>query len=392
MKKSIYILWCVVSIWNVPPLYGGGVSAINDGKALQMEKVIAALDEEVTNTQRLYALKAADLRNQMKVIIGALDTAVTAEQKIDILLQKEAKKMELSLLNRNEISDISKIRYIKGLQIIKILYEKTLALDHHFASVSTFSEINKISNPNNYPAFEHTKSLIRSKQDKKSGFRLSGLLGDNIYTSVIHSFVSLFNSANTNTAEKEASIAKVECILDFTLRMHNDLNTIYFETRFLQKSNDNIIEELQQLFVDFTKPIRYNTPLKECRNSDDWDRVREHLSKYLAVLNEVLLNEDQRYKAHKMQINLEFPIDRLLQFITQYNAFIDQGAKFYEKFGIMLNSYENEEQCSEQIPIEYLSLKGSIDVAIEKFNTAYKPVEINGSKMKEVIYGINEYD
>ena len=148
------------------------------------------------------------------------------------------------------------------------------------------------------------------------------------------------------------------------------MNTIYFETRFLQKSNDNIIEELQQLFVDFTKPINYNTPLKECRNSDDWDRVREHLSKYLAVLNEVLLKEDQRYKAHKMQINLEFPIDRLLQFITQYNAFIDQGAKFYEKFGIMINSYENEEQCGYQLLIEYLIVNGSIDVAHEKITTA----------------------
>ena len=93
-----------------------------------------------------------------------------------------------------------------------------------------------------------------------------------------------------------------------------------------------------------------------------------------------------------MQINLEFPIDRLLQFITQYNIFIDQGAKFYEKFGIMLNSYENETQCATKIPLEYTKLKDNIKIAIEKFNTAYKPIEINGSKMKEVLYGINEFD
>ena len=93
-----------------------------------------------------------------------------------------------------------------------------------------------------------------------------------------------------------------------------------------------------------------------------------------------------------MQINLEFPIDRLLQFITQYNTFIDQGGKFYEKFGIMLDSYENAEQCSDKIPVEYQNLKANIAVAIEKFNTAYKPIEINGSKMKEILYGINEYE
>ena len=392
MKKKIYILWCLVSIWNVPSILAAVILTSNETDTLRLEQVITELNLEVENTQQLYAFKVSELHRELKMISKGLSAAFTIEQKINFLLLKEDKREALQLLKRNEFSDISKIRYIKGLQIIKILYEKTLALDHHFASVSTLSEINKISNPNHYPAFEHAKSLIRKKKDKKTGFALSGLLSENIYTSIIHSFVSLFSSDNTTTAEKEASIAKVECILDFTLRMHNDLNIIYFETRFLQKSNDNIIKELQQLFVDFTKPIKYYTPLKECRNSDDWDRVREHLGTYVELLKEALMDEDERYKAHKMQINLEFPIDRLLQFITQYNAFIDQGAKFYEKFGIMLNSYENEAQCSAQIPEDYKNLKMSIDIAIEKFNTAYKPVEINGSKMKEVIYGLNEYD
>ena len=119
---------------------------------------------------------------------------------------------------------------------------------------------------------------------------------------------------------------------------------------------------------------------------------QDHLNTYIEALNEAILDDSKRYKAHKMQVNLEFPIDRLLQFITQYNSFIDQGGKFYEKFGIMLNSYENEKQCNTQIPIEYRKLKENITVAIEKFNTAYKPVEINGIKMKEILYVISEYD
>jgi len=94
----------------------------------------------------------------------------------------------------------------------------------------------------------------------------------------------------------------------------------------------------------------------------------------------------------KMYINIEFPIDRLMQFVTQYNSFIDQGGKFYEKFKIILNSYENEQQCQTKLPLEYKKLKNDIDVAINKFNVAYKPVEINGSKMKEILYGINEYE
>ena len=43
------------------------------------------------------------------------------------------------------------------------------------------------------------------------------------------------------------------------------------------------------------------------------------------------------------------------------------------------------------LPLEYKRLKSDIDIAIEKFNVAYRPVEINGTKMKEILYGINEF-
>ena len=58
----------------------------------------------------------------------------------------------------------------------------------------------------------------------------------------------------------------------------------------------------------------------------------------------------------------------------------------------MLNSYENEQQCANEIPTEYQTLKNNISLSIEKFNTAYKPIEINGSKLKQLLYGINEYE
>ncbi len=332
------------------------------------------------------------LQEQLTQVSQRLKTETSIELQVALLLKKDALKEQWELLALNEEKDISKIRYIKGLQIIKILYEKTLSLDHHFSSVTTLSEINKISNPNYYPEFASVKDHINQKKEKKGGFDLSNILGNNIYTSVIHSFVSLFNNTESSKQEKESSLKDVECILDFTLRMHNDLNTIYFETVFLQKSNDNIMNELQQLFVDYTKPIKYRTPLKECRQNDDWDLVREHLSDYLTKMEESGISESEKHRTQKMLINLEFSIDRLLQFITQYNAFIDQGGKFYEKFEIMLDSYENESQCESKIPVEYKNLKAGVTIAVEKFKTAYKPVEINGSKMKEVLYGINEYD
>ena len=58
--------------------------------------------------------------------------------------------------------------------------------------------------------------------------------------------------------------------MDFTLRMHQDLNTIWFETAFLQKSHAKIKLDLEQLFTDYTKPIGYFTSLAACRNADGW--------------------------------------------------------------------------------------------------------------------------
>lgn len=366
------------------------LSYANDNK--NIDHVLKELVKETKNIVTHYDDVNTDINIQLNKINSRLITATNIEDKVALLIKKEYLKDQISLNMISQASDISKVRYLKGLEIIKILYEKVLSLDHHFASVATFNEINNLSNPNHYPEFVKLKDVISNKENKKKGFSLSGILGDNIYTSILHSFVSLFNNESASKQEKEQNLKEVECILDFTLRMHNELNTIYFETAFLRKSNDNIMTELEQLFIDFTKPIQYKVALKECRNSDDWDTVRQHLSNYLQELDKIIMDDSQRYKAHKMQINLAFPIDRLLQYITQYNSHIDQGAKFYEKFGIMLDSYENEQQCSTKIPLEYSKLKENIKTSIEKFNTAYKPIEINGSKMKEVLYGMNEYD
>ncbi|WAC03718.1 hypothetical protein N7U66_09980 [Lacinutrix neustonica] len=373
-------------------LMSGICAANTNDTAKDIDIIINEWIKEILVVTKEYEAANNCIIRELSIISKELNKSKDINAQVALLIKKGSMQEQLAFNALSEASEISKIRYLKGLQIIKILYEKTLSLDHHFSSVATFNEINNLSNPNHYPEFTKMKDIISSKQDKKTGFSLSGILGDNIYTSVLHSFVSLFNNTSSTKIEKEANLEEVECVLDFTLRMHNDLNTIYFETAFLKKSNDNIIEELEQLFVDFTKPIKYRTPIEECRNNDDWDVVREYLNGYLEELNKAIIDENQRFKAHKMQINLEFPIDRLLQFITQYNTHIDQGAKFYEKFGIMLTSYENEQQCASKIPLAYNTLKQNIQTSIEKFNNAYKPVEINGSKMKQVLYGINEYD
>ena len=239
--------------------------------------ILLEWSHEVSEITTHYEGIRNDLYNKLHQITLSQKKVPSIDKQVALLILKDQLQEQLKTNNLSEISDVSKIRYLKGLQIIKLLYEKMLSLDHHFASVSTFHEIKKIANPNNYPEFNNIKEVIGTKADKKKGFDLTNILGNNIYASVAHSFISLFNNDSTSKAQKEESLKDVECILDFTLRMHNDLNTIYFETVFLQKSNENIMTELQQLFVDFTKPIKYKTPLKECRNNDDWDLSLIHI-------------------------------------------------------------------------------------------------------------------
>lgn len=354
----------------------------NDDPNLIVNEMALEIEQVNKTYFDLITLKEKELLE----ISSNLVLASTTETKLNYLLQKDRLKEELQKLKLDNASDISRIRYLKGLQIIRILYEKVLSLDHHFASVRTFSEINKIANPNQYPEFNKVKELVQSKRDKKQSFDLTSVLGTNTIVSVVNTFSNMLVSGLTKE-EKEAELKNIECIIDFTLRMQGDLNTIYFETAYLQKSNEKIKEDIEILFRDYTKPIDYLVSLEQCRSNDDWETVRKKMSEYIEKLN-----ASSGAVQTKMYINIEFPIDRLMQFVTQYNSFIDQGGKFYEKFKIILNSYENEQQCQTKLPMEYQKLKNDIDVAINKFNVAYKPVEVNGSKMKEILYGINEYE
>lgn len=349
-------------------------------------EVVSELISAIQQIQKEYQSKNEQLNHQLFQVNKMLVSETNLEQKVHFLIKKDEIKEQVRLLQLETNSEISKIRYLKGLQIIKTLYEKVLSLDHHFASVRTLNEINKISNPNQYPEYSKLKEVVNAKKDKKTSLDLTAVLGTNTIVSVVQTFTNMIASSLTKE-EKEKELANVDCILDFTLRMQNDLNTIYFETAFLQTSNEKIKQEIELLFKDYTKPIGYIATLENCRTNDDWETITQKMEDYLTKIKTATGTSQ-----YKMQVNMEFPIDRLLQYITQYNNFIDQGGKFYEKFKIILNSYENANQCETKLPPEYKKLKADIDVAINKFNVAYKPVEVNGTKMKEILYGLNEFD
>ncbi len=368
---------CHLTFVTVSP----GLHAFED----ETTRIFRELSAELTCIESRYAPSIERLELALADERASFVTANSTEAKMRSLIRREEIREEIRMLKLDSVSEISKVRYLKGLQIIKILYEKVLGLDHHFASVRTLGEINRIANPTQYPEYAKLQETLAEKKDRR-GFDLSAILGTNAIVSVVQTFTNMLGSG-LSREEKEKQLASVECILDFTLRMQNDLNTIYFETAFLQTSNVRMKQEIEVLFRDYAKPIGYVATLENCRAHDDWETFTQKMDEYL-----VKLKSTTGTAQYKMQVNMEFPIDRLLQYITQYNAYIEQGGKFYEKFRIILNSYENQKACETRLPPEYLKLRSDIDVAIEKFNVAYRPVEINGSKMKEILYGLNEFD
>lgn len=348
--------------------------------------VLEEMSMEISQIRKIFDGKRSDIFDRIEEINQELSFNAPMERKVDLLIEKDALKDSLKQIQASEYAEVSKIRYIKGLQVLKILYEKILSLDHHFATVYTFSEISKISNPNTYPEFQQVKEIIRNKKNKKFNLDLGGLLGSNPIASTAQTFINLLD-IDLTSGEKKKELGNIECILDFTLSMQNELNTIYFETTYLQSGNTALKTDIETLFTDYTKPIGYEQSLETCRSQDDWDSIRSKLDIYLQQMSNA-----QGRDQFKKQVNIEFPIDRLLRFIDEYNNFIDQGEQFYRKFKIILESYENAEQCQSQLPPEYTKLKNDMDMAIDKFNVAYKPVEINGSKMKEILYGLNEFE
>lgn len=384
-----FFLWFHTLICGASISFSTELHSIEHLDAIDL--VLIELEIELFHVEKVYSRKRQFILNNINATNRSIDECSELTVLVELLKTKDQLSRSMQKLHVEEKTDLSKIRYIKGLQIVKILYEKALSLDHHFASVATLRDLNNLSNPNSYNDFSKIKDHFETRKNKRIGFDLSGMLQGNIYTSVAHSLISLFTNDSKSKLEKESDLKEMECILDFTLRVHNDLNIIYYETTFLQQSNARIIENINKLFVDYTKPINYRLDLDYCRNSDDWDSVRQQLNQYLELLEEQTA-QNEIEKANLMRINLEFPIDRLLQFITEYNTYINQAGEFYQKFAIMLDSYENKDACDAKIPKQFDNLKENINIAIEKFNTAYKPVEINGSKLKEILYGINEYD
>ena len=258
--------------------------------------------------------------------------------------------------------ELTKIRYQKGLDLIRLIYEKVLGLDHHFTSIQTYQNITSLSNPNSYPEFQRSKTTIEKRLKRENALKLPIVLETNPYLSPAFSLITSMLGAGSTT-ERESELEEISCILDFTARMNSELATIFYETTFLKENNNSLKQECIDLFQEYVGVIDYHTPLDICRREDDWEKVEETLDSYMKSLEEEVAKDPRSTRAIKQQINLEFAVDRLVSFIDKYNSFIEQGSKYYQKFEVIVSNYPNEENCRTKLPVEFESLKNDIPCA-----------------------------
>lgn len=351
-------------------------------------------EKEFTELESKNSMKMDFLYGELKktndaIAAASYDNPEHLSELVRSMLKKEQLRDEIDLAEKLFQVELSKIRYRKGIDFIKMIYEKTLGLDHHFTSLQTHQNVAMLSNPNLFPEFQKTKEIIKERLGKKLLVQLPGVFESNPFVSLTYLLVASFLGTGEKS-ERERELNQIACILDFTVRMNADLNIIYYETEFLTQSNKALKEECVLLFKEYTEVIGYNTSLTTCRNEDDWERLYELLDIYTENMEENLNDLSKNPKVYKKQVDLEFSIDRLLQFMNKYNVFISQGEKYYQKFRTILNNYTNDQVCESQLPHQFSELKEDVEVSITKFNEAYNISELSGSKLKDLMYGLTD--
>lgn len=350
---------------------------------------------ELEQIQSAFFAEEAELYEALaradRALNDADEPASSDGKRLQALIDKVSLLEALQANRENYRNDLTKTRYRKGLELIKLLFEKILGLDHHFTALQTHQNVILLSNPNSFPEFQRTKNLLESRLKKKTSLRLPALLETNPYLSAAFSLVASV-VGHGEPQEKEDDLRQIACILDFTVRMSNDLSIIYYETEYLKDGNRSLRQDCMTLFAEYVQPIGYSIPLDECRRTDDWERVYDKLSVYISSMEapDLPATEESRRQAYRRQVNLEFSVDRLLDFIHKYSAFISQGEKYYQKFHTITSGYINEEVCSAKLPRQFSDLKKDIGLSIDKFNESYNIAELKGSRMKDLLYGLGE--
>ncbi len=307
---------------------------------------------------------------------------------IELLIEREALQRQRVLLEGEFKDRILQLRFKRSIEMLKLLYEKILSMDHHFAGMKAHEDISNLSNPQFYPEFRSYQTRLEERAKKKHLIPFSPFLQSNPYLAAAISIFSLLHST-AEASDKEQD--QVKCILDFTVGMHQNLQTIYHELTFLRDANQALLADCEQLFTDCSKTVGYHLPFSYCREQDDWENLFQKLTTLFAkgATSDRTPSNGEYFsiQIEKNRMALQFSIDRVASFTERYTQFVQQGTEYYKKFSRILGGYHPSPVCAPMAPAAFTELKTDIQTTLEKFKTAYQIPEIQGSKLKEMRYG-----
>lgn len=256
------------------------------------------------------------------------------------------KDVDIYSNNWNDQLSLSTIRYQKGLELLRLLNEKLLELDYHF---STFL--------NEYPE------------------RLDPSISAILY----------FNQTDFQQLSDSEKTRQL-CYLNFSFQWEAALNTIWIENEYLRGANELLQDELGELFTHYTRFLAYSATLEECRQTDSWELLDQKLEQYVKQCraDRAAGRTDEANRAH---INLEFAVDRMLSFLDQYSQTIRQGSLYYYKFEKMLIPLATTGACLEPPPDSFTDLLLQIRESSLQFQQTYDLTELEGSRLKDLLYG-----
>jgi hypothetical protein len=281
-----------------------------------------------------------------------------------------------------------RLRYVKSIEMIRLLYEKILTMDHHFNSLAAHRQVLVISNPHEYGDFKAFRDVLEPRMKRRLGFALPAFMQSNPYLAAVFTVVGL--AAGQDARHSRDQLDRIACILDFTVRMHGDLQVIHYENEYLRDANYTLKRECETLFAECTRVVGYHIALPACRDRDDWERLFALLDAYLARRLAALTAANAPpplLGAASPSVHLQFAVDRVVSYVEKYTAFVAQGNEYYKKFGKIAGGYANEKLCAEGLPASFRGLQADIDATLDKFNTAYILPELQGSRLRELLYG-----
>lgn len=371
-------------------LFAISVSAGTPTDSAAFERILLGLQTEACQATAAFRREHAEITAKLAAVNQKLATGMGRVRHQKAMLEKMQLLESLSLLEAQSDVTLLKIRYRKGVDLIRVMYEKILGLDHHFTGLHTYQNIGMLSNPHSYPEFEKAKESLEKSKNRRYSMKLPALLESNPIVAGTFTLVSLLLGESSQEV-KEEEAGKIACILDFTVRMNAELTTIRNETEFLKNANQSLKVDCQRLFTDYARAAGYQVPLEDCRKADDWETLFSSLDEKMEAIEGGLVGDGGPVIALSRDlVNIEFATQRVADFIIKYSDFIGQGMQYYRKFDSIVNNYQNEEACQAQLPHSFDDLKKDISLTIEKFQNTYNLPEIQGSRLKDLMYGVGE--